>query len=457
MPSQLSQLVSLIANATKFVEDTFSKAAEPNVPSLDDTTSHPLDDQVSSMEMREAIQTIEGACAQLCALVARPNRTMLNKIFGIFEPACIRVVVNFNIADHLLDKPEGVHISDLGALSGAEPQKLGRIMRLLASKHCFREVDRDVFANNRLSMMLLSTNGLSHFSDFITDESNKAVSVLTETLKDTDWGHSYSPVHTPFNSWSKYPGTIYSWYQDTDIGAAKGTRFGMGMKGWGDSTEMWAVVNAFPWGSLRDGATVCDVGGGIGVISMQLANAYPNLRIVLQDVPAQIEMAKNEVWPKLCPAATEDGRIEFKAIDFFVEPPVEDCDVYFLKNILHNWPDKECKVILQNVGNAMSAKSRLLICKLFLSQVLSDYIIEHVNKDEKDAEVVGCKLAPEPLLPNYGAGRMTQYNIDLEMMSMSNSQERSLEHFVSLGKEAGLRFVRVWDAREASVFEFCLE
>ncbi len=45
---------------------------------LDDTAPHPLDDQVSSTEMREAIQTIEGACAQLCALVARPNRTMLS-------------------------------------------------------------------------------------------------------------------------------------------------------------------------------------------------------------------------------------------------------------------------------------------------------------------------------------------------------------------------------------------
>ncbi|KAK0443670.1 S-adenosyl-L-methionine-dependent methyltransferase [Desarmillaria tabescens] len=450
MPSQLSQLVSLIANATKFVEDTFAKTTEPNIPSLDDTAPHPLDDQVSSMEMKEAIQTIEGACAQLCALVARPNHTMLNRFFGIFEPACIRVVVNFNIADHLLDKPEGLHISDLGALSDVEPQKLGRIMRLLASKHCFREVKRDVFANNRLSMMLLSANGLSSSADFVTDEANKAASMLTETLKDPEWGHSCSPLHAPFNSWSKYPGSMFSWYEaaGADIAAAKGARFGMAMKAWDDSTELWTVVNAFRWDSLRKGATVCDVGGGTGVTSIQLANVYPDLRIVLQDLPAPIELAKNEIWPKSCPAAIEHGRVEFKAFDFLAESPVKGCDVYFVKNILHNWPDKECKKILQGVGSVMSTDSRLLIC---------DYIIQHANRDKTTSNLIGFKPAPEPLLPNYGAGSMTQYNIDLEMMCVCNSQERTLDHFVELGKEAGLQFVRVWDAREASIFEFCLE
>ncbi|KAK0451894.1 S-adenosyl-L-methionine-dependent methyltransferase [Armillaria borealis] len=451
MTSQLSQLVSLIANATKFVEDAFAKTTEPNVPTLDDTAPHPLDNQVSSMEMKEAIQTIEGVCAQLCALVARPNHTMLDRIFGIFEPACIRVVVSFKIADHLLDKPEGLHISDLGALSGADPGKLGRILRLLASKHCFREVDRDVFANNRLSMMLLSTNPLSAQADFITDESNKATSMLTENLKDPDWGHSSSPVHSPFNTWSKHPGSLFSWYDEagSDIVAAKGARFGMVMQAWDDSTELWAVVNAFPWDSLSKDTTVCDVGGGIGVASMKLADTHPNLHIVLQDLPASIEQAKNEIWPKLCPAAIEEGRVQFKAFDFLAESPVKGCDVYFLKNILHNWPDKECKTILQNVGNVMSANSRLLIC---------DYIIQHANRDKTTSTLIGgFKPAPEPLLPNYGAGCMAQYHIDLDMMVVCNSQERDLDHFIALGKEAGMRFVRVWDAREASIFEFCLE
>ncbi len=49
---------------------------------------------------------------------------------------------------------------------------------------------------------------------FSTDEVNKAASMLTETLKDPDWGRSCSPIHAPFNFWSKYPGSIFSWYED---------------------------------------------------------------------------------------------------------------------------------------------------------------------------------------------------------------------------------------------------
>lgn len=92
----------------------------------------------------------------------------------------------------------------------------------------------------------------------------------------------------------------------------------------------------FPWGSLGDGATVCDVGGGIGTITMQLAKAHPNLRLKLQDTPERIEQAQNEVWPQECPEAIKDQRIEFKAMDFLTEPPIKRCDVYYVRFNLVN-------------------------------------------------------------------------------------------------------------------------
>ncbi|KAK0220855.1 O-methyltransferase-domain-containing protein [Armillaria nabsnona] len=445
----LSELVSLIAGAVDVVQSVFAKTSLPEVPSLNDTVHHPLDSPESySMEMMEAVQTIEGACAQLCALVARPNHTMLNRVFGMFEPACIRVVIDFKIADYLLAKPEGLHVSELGTLSGAEPQKLGRILRLLASRHCFREVDRDVFANNRLSMALVSGDGIAAYATVITDEANKSASMLTENLRDPDWGHSYSPAHAPFNSWSKYPGSIYSWYEGigTDIGVMRGARFGQAMKEWNATTETSMIIHEYPWVALRDGATVCDVGGGIGSISMQLAEAHPHLRVVLQDLPAQIQSAKSDVWPKLCPAAIETGRVNFKAMDFLIESPVGGCDVYYLKHVLHNWADKESKTILTGVKNAMRQNSRLLI---------HEHLLQHVNRESTLAP--GLEAAPDPLLPNYGAGRIRQYNLDLAVMCLFNGQGRRLDQVVKLGKESGLNFVRVWDIGETGIIEFCLE
>ena len=82
---------------------------------------------------------------------------------------------------------------------------------------------------------------------------------------------------------------------------------------------------------LGNGATVCDVAGGIGNISLQLAKAHPNLRLILQDLPERINQAK-EVWLKECPEAIAERRIIFEPIDFFTSSPVPGCDVYYVRD-----------------------------------------------------------------------------------------------------------------------------
>lgn len=74
----LSQLVSLIAEATKVVEAEYAKSITPSLPSLNDIDPHPLDSVLPTAALRKAVQTIEGACAQLCATVARPTHVISN-------------------------------------------------------------------------------------------------------------------------------------------------------------------------------------------------------------------------------------------------------------------------------------------------------------------------------------------------------------------------------------------
>ena len=75
---QVSALVKLISDTSKIVEAHYAKSSKPYVPSLDDTEAHPLDKQLVEKELRTAVQTIEGACAQLSATVARPSHTIVN-------------------------------------------------------------------------------------------------------------------------------------------------------------------------------------------------------------------------------------------------------------------------------------------------------------------------------------------------------------------------------------------
>jgi len=227
-------------------------------------------------------------------------------------------------------------------------------------------------------------------------------------------------------------------------GAELGARFGVGMIGWGDAIAAKAVIYEFPWKELGDGATVCDVAGGIGNISIQLAKAHPNLRLILQDLPERIEQAK-KVWPKECPEAIAERRITFEPIDFFASSPVPGCNVYYLKNIIHDWPDADSIKILSSVKKAMAPHSRVLI---------QEYIIQPANRVPEEKSPF--KQAPEPLLPNYGGGRIRQYNSDLHMMAIWNSEERRLPQFIRLGEAAGLEFVKLWDLGEMGLVEYRL-
>jgi ubiquinone/menaquinone biosynthesis C-methylase UbiE len=83
---------------------------------------------------------------------------------------------------------------------------------------------------------------------------------------------------------------------------------------------------------LPKGSVVCDVGGGVGNISVQLAKCYPALRLVLQDLPEQLKIAKQEIWPERCPEAIMERRIEFVPLDFFTELPKRGCDIYFVSS-----------------------------------------------------------------------------------------------------------------------------
>jgi hypothetical protein len=63
--------------------------------------------------------------------------------------------------------------------------------------------------------------------------------------------------------------------------------------------------------------------------------------------------------------------------------------------------------------------------------------------------------APAPLLFNYGEGRIRQYYLDVSLMVLINAKERTLDEYVALGEEAGMRFMKVWNFGDMSGVELC--
>ncbi|KAF9563371.1 S-adenosyl-L-methionine-dependent methyltransferase [Agrocybe pediades] len=359
--SPISSLVRLINNSAQVIEEHYAKSSMI-IPPLDSITAHPLDGEIMNDELRVAVQTMKGACAQLADTVGKPDVTVFTKLMEQWYSTCMFIALKYKLPDILHEKPSGMHVSEIEEKTGIHRHKIGRILRLLVSKHTFKEVSEDVFANNRLSVKLRSVYSLADFGLHTGDEAAKSAAYLADLLIDNDWGRSSNSNQTAFNKYTGYPGTMWEYFEnDHPVGAQRGVRFGRGMLGFARSLEYNAVVNVYPWHELPSNASVCDVGSGVGTMSMEIAKAHGHLRFVLHDTPERLKQAQHDVWPKLLPDALVQKRIEFIPLDFMTESPKSGYDVYFLKNVIHDWSDEDAIIILRNVRDAMGPHSRVLL------------------------------------------------------------------------------------------------
>lgn len=103
-----------------------------------------------------------------------------------------------------------------------------------------------------------------------------------------------------------------------------------------------------------------DVGGGYGHDISAFAAKFPSepIRMVLQDQPGVLE--EGEARRKQT-GQVLDSRIERMPHDFFEEQPVMGAAIYYLHKVLHDWPDKDCVVILERLRDAMAEGSRILV------------------------------------------------------------------------------------------------
>lgn len=139
-----------------------------------------------------------------------------------------------------------------------------------------------------------------------------------------------------------------------------------------------------------------DIGGGRGQMCLAFRAKYPDLpgRVICQDLPVTVSSAE-----------PHDG-IESMPHDFFAEQPIRGSKVYFLRHVLHNWPDAKAEALLKRVVEAMDEKSVLLL-------------------DER-------------VLPDVGTSTFAA-GLDLQMMMLVAAQERSEKDWKALLGKVGLK------------------
>jgi SAM-dependent methyltransferase len=213
-------------------------------------------------------------------------------------------------------------------------------MRYLVSKGLFTEPAPGRFALNDLARGLLGESGRIGFDlDAIGGRMAYA------------WGTLLAAVRTGKPAYHEVFGRGF--WEDLDAHPDVAASFDALMGVAGHGTPDWQVlVDPAGWESVR---TVVDVGGGTGSLLAEILRARPEVRGTLVDV-LRVVSRSGEVFE----AAGVANRATAVAQSFF-DPLPPGADLYILKNVLGDWPDREATAILRRCAEAARPSGRVVV------------------------------------------------------------------------------------------------
>ncbi|EAW14841.1 O-methyltransferase xanE [Aspergillus clavatus NRRL 1] len=402
---QTDNLYELSVNISSAVETYLGRldAVGAERPTLDDPFPELIHDEGAQLARLRILRL----CERLMALVQGPVQWLMFQTMSFIDPACVGAILDMGIHEIIAPGPEPTSLDEIVEATGASKDILKRVMRVCTQRLVFDEIAPEQFVHNGVSMQFLAPPVQALISH-ACDDGLRIASRFSDALKKTNLKGSDRPQDTAFSLAFETNKGLFDYFYTEDI--ARGQRFGLGMAG---SEIMKSLTeDMYPFDSLPHGATVVDVGGSRGHVSVRIAEKIPGLNFVVQDDAAILEAGQAEGIP----SAVKE-RIEFMPHDFFKEQPVKGADAYLLRFILHDHPDSVCAKILSHIVDVMDPeKSRILI----------------------DDAIVPSFLGPE-------SSRFFNL-LDLYMLFSLNGKERTLEHWNQLIKMVSPRLVleKIW-------------
>ena len=249
---------------------------------------------------------------------------------------------------------------DLAKASGLDEKLLRRFVQDAMLSNIFIEPEPGYVSHSSLSRLLKEDPEAMDTIGFLVEDLNPASMRVIEAQK--KWPGSGEPNETGFNIENN---TDLPFYVEIGKDEERARRFGGGMRFMtrGSLYDINHLIQGYSWSELDEpGRTVVDIGGGHGGVSRALAKTTSHLQFVVQDLPGTAEEGQ-----KILPAELK-GRVKFQGHDFMKPQPVKNADVYFLRFILHNWSDKYCQKILENLLPAVKDGSRVVIYEFLLPE-----------------------------------------------------------------------------------------
>ncbi|KAF4990452.1 hypothetical protein FDECE_14393 [Fusarium decemcellulare] len=368
-----------------------------------------------------ARQAVIAAATSLIQELENPGEQLARIGWG--EPtksAAFRTAFELGILQKLADEPQGSE--QLAKDTVADPVLVARVLKHLAANGIIKEVGLDQYVGTPFSMSTRDPTmegGLIYSFEGMIPTFQGLPEFLAKTNYQVPKDASDGPVQYGLRTDKPF----FSILQDN---ARLGKAFNGFMTGYAKARPRW--VDFYPFeerlgaaAAEHSGPFLVDVGGGLGheLAPLCSGNTAPPGKLVLQDLPAVIDEAKaSGNLPKA---------IEAVAHDFFKPQPEQHrgAQAYFMRLILHDWPDSECATILSHLRDAMTkGYSRLLI--------------------------------NEAVLRDVGAP-WQQTSLDWTMMGMLVNRERTESQWRKLLQDSGMKVTGIWHKGPESVIEAMLE
>ncbi|XP_051125833.1 trans-resveratrol di-O-methyltransferase-like [Andrographis paniculata] len=263
-------------------------------------------------------------------------------VFSFINSMSLKCVVQLGIPDviHRHGKPMKLpELADALSIDRAKTPCLERLMRLMIHSKFFvgtkisEDSDQDGYWLTPSSRLLLRDEPASSLASFVLYRVDPNIMDPCHSMSKwfrTDHG-------TPF--FTTYGMEIWEY-------AGKDARFNMlfneAMAS--DARLVSGILIRDCRHIFEELRSIVDVGGGVGVVSKAIVDAFPGLKCTVVDLPhvvAGLESTKDLIY-------LEGDMFEF----------IPSADAVFMKWILHDWPDDKCVKILKNCKAAIPSKEK---------------------------------------------------------------------------------------------------
>jgi hypothetical protein len=296
------------------------------------------------------------------------------------------VAAEMGVADALAGGAK--RVSELAAVTGADPAALYRVLRALCEFGLFRELEDGRIALTPAGELLRADVEGSLRPAAMLFGGDRAARLVGQLRRCVEEGKSLAELLRA-GSWTRW---IESDPEQAALFHATMTSY--------SALQTSGLLSAYDFSTFT---TLVDVGGGEGRLLAEILKRNPAMRGMLFDRSHALEGARNTLA-----GAGVGGRCEIVAGDFFESVPAH-ADGYLLSRVIHDWDDERALAALEVIRRAVRPSSKLL--------------------------VVETLLRPH-------AGSMYAVLSDLNMLIRTGGRERTEAEYRALYRRAGFELVR---------------